>query len=451
MPSTTLTSRLGAPLVGRHILCFAAIAAVSPRLGCAADRSACRGLMYLESIHQVHSCAEGLLEAATPDQAKGLQKALGAAREVREMCGGTGEKGTSWGCKALSDLAYELLAEGTALLHVCRGDPGRACDDRGRAAAQAVVAAWEHTEVRYRNTPEEIMVTDRLAALRGERLLGPLESDDRMGEGAEALPPAWQTALRAVDKLKHWVSGYIWRETQWLWLMDSLAAGRVVQTAWGDADEWLKFGVHDAHSQEPLGRPAPRYLFSDRSGMRWDIMVWLLRELRDRRGLEQGQKLSVVEIGVFAGHLSQFMLRDCDFIELLGVDPYIGSDGTFPGNFSKTLDANAALYKAASVIEPYHDRAYLWQVTSEDAAAQLENGTIDAVFIDGCHLYDCVRRDFDLWLPKMRRGVETLVAGHDFSPQWPGVVRAVHEERLGGLDVHLASDWMYWWFERYHP
>ena len=35
------------------------------------------------------------------------------------------------------------------------------------------------------------------------------------------------------------------------------------------------------------------------------------------------------------------------------------------------------------------------------------------------------------------------MAGHDFSPQWPGVVRAVQEARTG-RDVTLGMDWMYW-------
>merc|ERR1712190_92263 len=110
--------------------------------------------------------------------------------------------------------------------------------------------------------------------------------------------------------------------------------------------------------------------------MRWEIFVKLLHELRERRG---GGLLQVVEIGVFAGHLSHFLLRDCDFIHLLGIDPYIGRDGTFPGNFSETLDSDVALYKAASVMSPYSDRADLWTATSEEAAGQLEDGSIDAV------------------------------------------------------------------------
>merc|ERR1712048_1508820 len=106
--------------------------------------------------------------------------------------------------------------------------------------------------------------------------------------------------------------------------------------------------------------------------MRWQILVSLLKDLRSRRDHEA--RLKVVEVGVFAGHLSQILLRDCEFVELLGVDPYIGRDGTFPGNFSETLDSDVALYKAAGVMAPYSDRADLWTVTSEGAAGQLEDG-----------------------------------------------------------------------------
>ena len=44
-----------------------------------------------------------------------------------------------------------------------------------------------------------------------------------------------------------------------------------------------------------------------------------------------------------------------------------------------------------------------------------------------------VKADFEVWMPKLRTAEETLVAGHDFSPQWPGVVRAVHEQWLDRL------------------
>lgn len=278
-------------------------------------------------------------------------------------------------------------------------------------------------------------------------ILGPLATGSRVGEGDEALPPGFSVGLRAADKLKHWIGGYVWRETHWMWLLDSLAAGKVVQTAWGDADEWLKFGTHDAHSVAPLRPDLPRYLWTDHFGMRWEIFGAQLKELFRRRNARE--YLQVVEVGVFAGLLSHHLLEEHSYIQLIGVDPYIGRDGTFPGNFSDTLDSEVAMYKASTVFDPHKERAQLWPVTSEVAAGNIENGTLDAVFIDGCHLYECVKQDLELWIPKLKRGVEVLVAGHDFSPQWPGVVRAVHEERGGGRDVYLATDWMYWWWEQY--
>lgn len=398
------------------------------------------------TLDGAHRCTDEVQLGATEQQGKTLRKSLGALKEMRDCCPAANEKSSMWGCKALSDLAYEAFAGAVALQWVCQKGPTSTCDERGRDAALATMTAWHITETQFQNTPAESLVTGKLAALRQE-LFGPFATDDWVGEGDEALPPVWNVTMRAVDKLKFWMSGYIWRETHWLWLMDSLQAGEVVQTTWGDANEWLKFGVHDAHSFAPLGRPFPRYIFSDQVGMRWQILVELLRDLHRRRGGEV--TLQVVEIGVFAGHLSHFLLRDCDFIRLLGIDPYIGRDGTFPGNFSQTLDADVALYKAASVMEKYGERGQLWPTTSEVATAEIADGSIDAVFIDGCHLYDCVRQDLDLWMPKMRRGVPVLVAGHDFSPQWPGVVRAVHEHRAGAGEVHLASDWMYWWFDEY--
>ena len=156
----------------------------------------------------------------------------------------------------------------------------------------------------------------------------------------------------------------------------------------------------------------------------------------------------VVEVGVFVGQLSQFILQHIDFVRLIGVDPYLGDDGTFPGHFSKDLHPDIALQQAATLYKSFGERALLLPTTSIEAASSLPNNTVDAIFIDGCHLYSCVKTDFETWMPKLRKDVEVLVAGHDFSPQWPGVVRAVHEQRTGHHDVTISTDWLFWWFEQ---
>jgi len=430
-------------------LLTAAVAAVGSEqsLALPAEVHSCIGLARLEGSSDSPPCVEGLIHAADPEAQAALQKTLRLLGELRHSCGAALDRSTLLGCKAFARLGYDVLAEAVALVQEC---PSRkeACSGESLVrCARAQRAAWQATADQHWNTVAEAFVSRRLLQIHGEvfRDDGSDEHSASSEEDGSSSTVAWQTALAVAERLKYWVSGYIWRETHWLWLQDCIAAERVVQTTWGTAEDWLRFGVHDAHADAPLSQVTPLYTFSELLGMRWQILASLLKELQQRRGTDE--QLQLVEIGVFAGQLSQYVLRNCDFVRLLGVDPYIGSDGTFPGNFSRTLDSEVALYKAASVMEPFGERAQLWPLTSKAAAAEVPDGTVDAIFIDGCHLYDCVKEDFDLWLPKLRRGHEVLVAGHDFSPQWPGVVRAVHEQRAGGQRVNLASDWMFWWFD----
>lgn len=412
----------------------------------------CLGLASVKSILQVHQCLDELLGSSAfgPDMQDSLRKAMRHAEAGREACTATEQQASMLGCRELSDLTYNLLAEGAVVLWQCQAAP-ETCTSRGSQASQTMLLAWQGAEMTHRHLPTASMVSSKLTALMDE-VLGPLLQE---GTAASELNPAvalaqaplqWRVATKAADELQLWLQGYIWRETHWLWLMDSLQANKVVHTTWGSPEEWNdKFGTHDCDVEAPLAAAGPRYLFNDLSGMRWELLATLLRDLWMRRGSQE--PLVLVEIGVFAGMLAHHLLKELDFIVLIGVDPYIGSDGTFPGNFSDSLDPDIAMYKAMSVMEPYGQRAQLVTMSSEDAAAQIGAGEVDVVFVDGCHLYDCVRQDFDLWIPKLRKGVETLVVGHDFSPQWPGVVRAVHERRAGGQQVNLASDWLFWWHE----
>lgn len=416
--------------------------------GSVATPSACVGLAGLKSIFQVHQCIDELVETGAfgPDLENSLKKAKRNAEGGREACTATEQRGSMLGCRELSDLTYELLAEGAAVLWQCQAGP-EACQSRSNAASGKMVHAWQATEMQHRYLPTSVMVSAKLEALNDD-VLGPLQQEGAIVDGLDPAaavakaPPPWRAAARAADALHSWLQGYIWRETQWLWLADSLDANKVVHTTWGSPEEWNeKFGTHDCDTDSPLGSPGPRYMFSDLTGMRWQLMATLLRDLWKSRGSQEA--LVVVEIGVFAGMLAYHLLKDLDFIVLIGVDPYIGSDGTFPGNFSDSLDPDIAMHKAMSVMEPYKERAHLVTMTSEEAAAKFGPDEIDVLFVDGCHLYECVQKDLDLWMPKLRRGVETLVSGHDFSPQWPGVVRAVHERRAGGQQVNLASDWLF--------
>ena len=67
----------------------------------------------------------------------------------------------------------------------------------------------------------------------------------------------------------------IWRETQWQWLSDSVAAGRVVHTAWGEPDEWLRFGTTDCNTESPLVLPGPEYVLTQDARQAWRVLlIW---------------------------------------------------------------------------------------------------------------------------------------------------------------------------------
>ena len=47
----------------------------------------------------------------------------------------------------------------------------------------------------------------------------------------------------------------------------------------------------------------------------------------------------------------------------------------------------------------------------------------DMVFIDAGHTYEACKADIEQYLPKATR----MIAGHDYSAAWPGVIQAVTE------------------------
>ena len=43
-------------------------------------------------------------------------------------------------------------------------------------------------------------------------------------------------------------------------------------------------------------------------------------------------------------------------MELIGVDPYLGADGTFPGNFAADLPPEVAFHYASRLYDSFKDR-----------------------------------------------------------------------------------------------
>jgi len=74
-----------------------------------------------------------------------------------------------------------------------------------------------------------------------------------------------------------------------------------------------------------------------------------------------------------------------------------------------------------------------------DAVRDVQDYSVDMVFIDAGHTYEEVRNDIRKWRSKAR----ILLCGHDYGTGWPGVMRAVDEE-LGAVDGVEHTVWYKW-------
>lgn len=138
------------------------------------------------------------------------------------------------------------------------------------------------------------------------------------------------------------------------------------------------------------------------------------------------------EIGVAAGAYSKTIMEQNPQLELmLGVDPYIPYSGY--KDYVRTSTFNTLESDAKSRLDVYDNYKFV-KKTSLDAAQDVEDESLDFVYIDANHSRPFVDQDIEAWSKKVRRG--GIVAGHDYarikakngeaSDNW-AVIPAIHE------------------------
>jgi hypothetical protein len=137
-----------------------------------------------------------------------------------------------------------------------------------------------------------------------------------------------------------------------------------------------------------------------------------------------------VEIGCWKGRSAAFMAVEIHnsgkTIKFDCVDTWTGSVTEDPHQNDPYVKTGTLYEKFLSNIEPVKHIITPKRGDSVQMATTYTDGSLDFVFIDGDHRYECVKADIEAWLPKMKIG--GILAGHDYGPTDSCPIhRAVHD------------------------
>jgi len=166
------------------------------------------------------------------------------------------------------------------------------------------------------------------------------------------------------------------------------------------------------------------------------------------------------EIGVQHGEFSEHILANWHGNTLFSIDAWQNFDEeSYVDIANRSNDEQILIYAGTTIrLASFGQRSVVWRMTSEQAAMVMPDNTLDFCYIDADHRYEAVKRDIELWLPKVKSG--GIICGHDYVRDGEiynkadgsliglfGVKKAVTEfaERYG-WEVHVthADDWPSW-------
>lgn len=114
-----------------------------------------------------------------------------------------------------------------------------------------------------------------------------------------------------------------------------------------------------------------------------------------------------VEIGTWDGDFAWELVTQTKCAKLYCVDPYKHfDDESYPDGMNLLTQAEFdAKYEAARRrFASFGDRVVFLRMTSEEAALQFPDKSVDFLYVDGNHDYACVLKDLLTWIPKAKRG-----------------------------------------------
>jgi hypothetical protein len=136
---------------------------------------------------------------------------------------------------------------------------------------------------------------------------------------------------------------------------------------------------------------------------------------------------TAVEIGCYRGDFTERILKIINPYMLYGIDSFQKAGTTYSNELSN-LTTSYSNYEDFEFAEQRFigTQVFIQKAFSYDAVKDYINNKTDFIYIDACHLYECVKQDLNDWLPKLKKN--GLMCGHDYIKLSNfGVIEAVDE------------------------
>ena len=157
------------------------------------------------------------------------------------------------------------------------------------------------------------------------------------------------------------------------------------------------------------------------TGFMYDVeLAWLATQATNR--------YRIVEIGSWVGRSTRALADNTKGV-VTAVDTWDGMDTTVTDQ--RAYDSVLVGKPEDWLLNQFKNNmrglknVRIMQMTSLEAAVALKRETFDMIFIDGSHNYEAVKADILAWQPLLAKG--GLLCGHDYEPQFTGLIQAVRE------------------------
>jgi predicted transcriptional regulator len=163
-----------------------------------------------------------------------------------------------------------------------------------------------------------------------------------------------------------------------------------------------------------------------------------------------------LELGVYEGEYSKFILDNCPNLILILMDCWQEQEKeTYKDllNSSNLIQSERIQKTIQNTINNY-DRMRLIKGFSDEFYNLFSNEIFDFIYIDGNHSYESVKKDLKNWYPKIKKG--GLFCGHDYVEGFYGPngdipfgVKPAVNEFANENNIQISStneNWPSWFF-----